>query len=305
MEGDPAETPKLFPASVGEKLRAAREGQGLDIAEIASRTRIPQRHLEAIEKSDYTGLPSITYALGFAKSYARAVGADEVAIARELRIELGNNPERAAPTPSYETDDPTRVPPRGIAWAGLVIALLVLIGAGLWYGTGLFRGSAPAPAALVSAEPGSAVDPGNVVAAVQPAAPTSGQVSLVALDSVWLRVSDGNGTRLFEKEMAPGERYEVPMDADRPRVRTGRPDKVQVLINGSTVPPLGTGDTTVEVDVSAAALQARGQPGATPTASPETSSTQTARRRTVARAPSPAPAPSVPAETPAAETTAP
>ncbi|AJP73333.1 helix-turn-helix domain-containing protein [Sphingomonas hengshuiensis] len=301
MEGDPAETPTLFPATVGEKLRAAREAQGLDVVEIASRTRIPQRHLEAIERSDYTGLPSITYAIGFAKSYARAVGSDEVAIARELRVELGNNPERAAPTPSYETDDPARVPPRGLAWAGLIVAILALIGVGLWYGTGLFRGSVPPPETLVSSDAGSAGDPGNAVATVQPTAPTEGHVTLVALDSVWLRVSDGNGTRLFEKEMAPGERYEVPADADRPRVRTGRPDKVQVLINGSVVPPLGTGVTTVEVDVSAEALQNRGQPGATPVASAPAAG-DARPRRAASRAV--APAPTAPVEATAANASA-
>ena len=31
MEGEAAEDPTLFPASVGEKLRAAREAQGLDL----------------------------------------------------------------------------------------------------------------------------------------------------------------------------------------------------------------------------------------------------------------------------------
>ncbi|WP_448662976.1 helix-turn-helix domain-containing protein [Sphingomonas sp. CJ20] len=279
MEGDTADNPTLFPTSVGEKLRAAREAQGLDIVEIASRTRIPQRHLEAIEGSNYTGLPSITYALGFAKAYARAVGADEVAIARDLRAELGDNPERAAPTPSYEMDDPTRVPPRGIMWAGLIVALLALIGVGLWYGTGLFRGTAPATESLIPVEETNAAADNAAVAAVAPAAPvTGGQVTLVAIDSVWLRVTDASGKRLFEKEMAPGERYDVPADADRPHARTGRPDKVQVLINGSQVAPLGTGAVTVDADVSAQALQARAAPGATPspTATPATST----RRRT-------------------------
>jgi cytoskeletal protein RodZ len=79
MEGEPEPDATLFPATVGEKLRAAREAQGLGLAEIAAATRIPQRHLEAIEKSQYASLPSITYALGFAKAYARAVGIDEVA----------------------------------------------------------------------------------------------------------------------------------------------------------------------------------------------------------------------------------
>jgi cytoskeletal protein RodZ len=268
MEGDNAENPTLFPATVGEKLRAAREAQKLELSEIASRTRIPLRHLEAIEQSNFASLPSVTYAMGFAKSYARAIGADEVAIARELRVELGDRPERPPPPPSYDFDERSRVPSRGIALAGAIVAVLVLIGVGLWYGTNLFRGGAPTDSAAL-VENVTSVDTGNATAPA-PAPVTGGQVTLVALDTVWLRITDASGKRLFEKEMTTGERYDVPQDADRPRVRTGRPDRIQVLLNGSNVPALGTGVETVEAEVSAAALQARGQSGApsTPSAAP-------------------------------------
>lgn len=271
MEGENADNPTLFPATVGERLRAGREAQKIELAEIASRTRIPLRHLEAIEQSNFTSLPSSTYAMGFAKSYARAIGMDEVAIGRELRLELGDRPERPAPPPAYDFDERSRVPSRGIALAGVVVAILVLIGVGLWYGTDLFRGGAPAADNTIPIE-NSVADAGAPAA---PAPVTGGQVTLVALDTVWLRVSDASGNRLFEKEMTTGERYDVPATADRPRVRTGRPDRLQVLLNGSNVAPLGTGVETVEAEVSAAALQARGQPDAssTPPAAPAEAAT--------------------------------
>jgi cytoskeleton protein RodZ len=265
MEGESAEDPTLFPAKVGERLRIAREAQGLDLAEIASRTRIPQRHLEAIEKGHYIGLPSVTYAMGFAKAYARAVGVDEVAIAREVRGELGNY-ERPTPPQEYPLDDPTRVPSRGIAWAGVIVAVLVLVGVGLWYGTNLFRSGAPASDGVVQVQENVATPAADNGAAPAPVPAGEEHVTLVAIDTVWLRVTDESGKRLFEKEMAPGERYEVPIEVQHPHARTGRPDKIQVTINGSQVQPLGTGDVTVDVDVSAAALRARGEPGATPSA---------------------------------------
>jgi cytoskeleton protein RodZ len=268
MEGENADNPTLFPATVGEKLRAAREAQKLELSEIASRTRIPQRHLEAIENGNYSGLPSVTYAMGFAKAYARAVGADEVALSRQLRDELGDRPERPAAPPPYDFNERSRVPSSGIAWTGAIVAILVLIGVGLWYGTDLFRGGAPTEEP-VPVE--NVIDSVNATtAAPTPAPVTGGQVTLVALDTVWLRVTDAGGKRLFEKEMAAGERYDVPADADRPRARTGRPDRLQVLLNGSNVAPLGTGVETVETEVSAAALEARGQSSAsaTPSAAP-------------------------------------
>lgn len=306
MEGEAAEDPTLFPTTVGEKLRAAREAQGLDLPEIASRTRIPQRHLEAIEKGNYAGLPSITYALGFAKAYARAVGADEVAIARDLRTELHRNPERAAPVPAYETSDPARVPPRGLAIFGVILALVLIAGAIVYYGTDLFRGAAPAPETLATEEPvANAADNGTLAITATPVTAGGGQVSLIALDTVWIRVTDARGQKLVEKELAAGERYDVPGDADHPRIRTGGPEKIQVTLNGSNVDPLGRAGTTVDVEVSADALRNRNQPGAGPIAgaSPAASGGATPaaarRERPAARlsVSTPTPAPAEPAAT--------
>jgi transcriptional regulator with XRE-family HTH domain len=306
MEGETAEDPTLFPATVGEKLRGAREAQGLELSEVAARTRIPQRHLEAIEKSNYDGLPSVTYSIGFAKSYARAVGADEVEIARELRTELGRHPDRAAPAMSYEMEDPTRVPPRWLAGAGIAVALLVLVGVALWYGTGLFRGSAPPPETLTIPEGNS--DAGNAALGAATPIVGGGEVALIASDTVWIRITDAKGQALFEKEMAPGERYVVPMGADRPRIRTAGPEKLQVTLNGSNVAALGPAGQTVDMEVSAAAIQARGQPAAaaspapaSPTPAPKPASSPAVARSSDAsptRAPAPRATPAPPRPTP-------
>ena len=40
--------------SVGEQLRAAREQKGLSLEDIAAQTRIPRRHLESLEESDWS-----------------------------------------------------------------------------------------------------------------------------------------------------------------------------------------------------------------------------------------------------------
>jgi len=53
---------------VGDKLRAAREAQGLSIEEIAGSTRIPKRHLTTIENGSYDGLPAPTYSAGFIRT---------------------------------------------------------------------------------------------------------------------------------------------------------------------------------------------------------------------------------------------
>lgn len=265
-DAEPVEEATLFPKTAGERLRDAREAGGLSLAEVAARTRVPTRHLEAIERSDYSGLPSPTYSVGFAKAYARAVGLDEVAIGREVRGH-SDATHRPAEYQPYEMQDPKRLPPKGLATAVAVLAALIVIAAGLWYGTNLFResegGAAPTTASIADVAPPPLASPAPTV----PAA--GGQVALTATDIVWLRIYDSTGKSLFEKELQPGERYEVPADADRPMINVGRPDKLVVTVNGSAVPPLGDGARAIkDVEVSAAALLARGQAAATPAAAP-------------------------------------
>lgn len=267
MDGEPGENPTLFPEKVGEKLRDARLAQGLELSDIASRTRIPLRHLQAIETSDYSGLPSPTYAVGFVKSYARAIGADEVALAKELRAETSGIFAAREVYESYDPQDPVREPSSGLVWAGAVIAVLLLAAVGLWYGTDLFRSSGSVPEPLATETPVTAPE-----SAPSPAAAVTGngQVTLTATEAVWLRIYDADGKRLFEKEMAAGERYDVPQDAKGPMINLGRPEAVRVSVNGSDVAPLGTpGRAIKDVPISATALLARGT-GAPPAATPGT-----------------------------------
>ena len=262
---DAGEEATLFPKTAGEKLREAREAQGLSLGEIAARTRIPLRQLEAIENSDYASLPSITYAVGFAKAYARAVGADEVAIAREVRG-INETSVRRTEYEAYEINDPARVPSRGVAMFGVVVAVLLLIGAGIWYGTSWFRGQDDAAPLVV---PSDAPPPAPVATTPVPA---TGQVVLTANDDVWMRVYEADGTpkgkTLFENTLKPGDHFDVPADAKDPMINIGRPDKLQVTVNGTAVAPLGTGKVAIkDVPISAAALLARAAPApvATPT----------------------------------------
>ncbi|WP_343528341.1 helix-turn-helix domain-containing protein [Sphingomonas sp.] len=244
------------PARAGDVLRAAREAQGLSLGDIGARTRVPSRHLAAIEASDYQSLPSATYAVGFAKAYARAVGADEVAIAQAVRADVDRLGRRVAEYVPQDIADPARVPSRGIAVLGVGLALALLILAGLWYGTDLFRRDhsaqdVPAPTPLASAAPTPQVTP--------TAAPvTAGKVVLTANGDVWLRVYDADNVTLKMGTLKPGEQYEVPADAKGPLLNVGRPDKLTVTLNGTAIPPLGDGSRAVkDVRIDPAAIAAR------------------------------------------------
>ena len=93
---------ELGTVSVGERLRLAREAKGLSLDDVARQTRIPIRHLEHIEREEWDALPATTYSVGFARSYANAVGLDGAAIGAEVREQLGGAapPRRRAPITS-------------------------------------------------------------------------------------------------------------------------------------------------------------------------------------------------------------
>jgi len=298
-EPEGGEEATLFPKTAGERLREARVGQGLSLADIATRTRVPMRHLEAIENSNYSGLPSPTYAVGFAKAYARAVGADEVEIGREVR-NLSDAGPRMPEYQPYELDDPARLPPRGLATVVGVVAALLTIGVIIWYGTNWFRSEEAPPAPVATADTPVAAPAAAPVVPVSPPPTASGQVTLVARDVVWMRVYDAAGKTLFQGELQPGNRYDVPAGADRPMINVGRPDQLQVLVNGSQVQPLGDGKRAIkDVEITAAALMARGKTDAANGAGTASSTTSPASPAPpAARTPSPVPSSSAPSATP-------
>ena len=282
MDDGEARQPEMAeaPATVGTSLRVAREAKGLSLADIAARTRIPLRHLTAIEKGDYTSLPSPTYAVGFAKGYARAVGADEVAVAQAVRAEVDRAGPRAPEYVPYEAADPARVPSRGVAIVGLGLALAILILGGLWYGTNIFRGDGGDVAASAPvAAPSTAVS--APVARPVAVVPTGGQVVLTAGDEVWMRVYDADNKTLYLGTMKPGEIFAVPATANNPMINVGRPDKLTVTLDGKPAPALGTGERAIkDVRIGGAAIAAR-MAGTTPAAAgtPTPSSTATSASR--------------------------
>ncbi len=249
----------LFPQSVGERLRILREAAGLDLNDIGTKTRIPLRHLEAIERGDYAALPSPTYALGFTRSYARAVGAEEAPLISQLREDLGREDPMAQTMP-YEPTDPARVPSRLLAWTAAALFLVVAVGYWTWRSN--YWGPdavTPVPNETPAAPPPVvATTNGTSMPAAAPQAPVTGEVVLTATAPVWLRIYDASKTKLFEKEMAAGERYVVPANANNPMILTGRPDGLKVTVGGVDVAPLGTAEKSIkDVGVSAVALAAR------------------------------------------------
>jgi cytoskeletal protein RodZ len=61
----------------GEKLKEKRLEKGLDLEDVSKSTKIKTEFLEFIENSEYSKLPSVSYAQGFVRNYARYLGLNE------------------------------------------------------------------------------------------------------------------------------------------------------------------------------------------------------------------------------------
>lgn len=244
----------LFPQPVHEQLAAARHARGLSVDQVADETRIPIRHLTAIEAGEYATLPSTTYAVGFVRAVARLLGLDEVGLAAQLREELGM-PIAGAPMlrgQSVAPPTPDRIPPRAFAWTAALLAVLILCGFLIW------RSNADLSPPLTASLDGT-VPVASQAAPPTPAAAPTGEVVLAATAEVWVRISDGAGKTLVARTLAPGERFAVPAAAPAPVVTVGRPEALTVTVGGREVAPLGPAGRAVrDVPVTAAALTARG-----------------------------------------------
>jgi cytoskeleton protein RodZ len=86
------------PQSVGELLGAGRVLAGLSVADVANRLRMSVKQIDALERGDYSVIPSGTFLRGFVRNYAKAVGVDVETALRVLE-RTHTNAHAVAATP--------------------------------------------------------------------------------------------------------------------------------------------------------------------------------------------------------------
>ena len=198
----------------------------MTLEDIAAQTRIPPRHLESLEASDWDKLPAPTYTIGFAKSYARAVGLDRAEIGDQLRAEMGG--QRAAthqPAEVFEPADPARTMPKWLVFGAIaaVIAVVLLMS---WLNERSLEEPGPDNAAVVEAAPAPQA---SVPAPAPTPATAQGPVVLTATGPAWIRITD-QGRQLFEGVLQPGQSYTVPATATAPMLRAGAPEALRINV---------------------------------------------------------------------------
>ncbi len=274
----------------GERLRAAREAAGLSLDDISTRTRVPVRHLAAIEDGRYgpnTGaggesLPALTYSIGFAKAFATIVGLDPADIGAQFRAEAEPDPQPE--TFRYEPVDATRVPSKRLAFAALALVALIAIGLFLWSAGAFERGTptdqaidamseadgtTPLPPAEGELTGDSPATPAGMSAAQGPDAAmpalASATVALTATEDVWIKVYDRENQTVRQGIMTAGEQWTVPGDPRQLLLWTGKAGALNVSVDGKPTASLGgPAETVRDVSLDPAALMARTSGGAAP-----------------------------------------
>lgn len=247
-------------AEAGARLRAAREAQGLTLDAVAARTRLPVKHIEALEAGDAAALPEPFYVRSFLKKYAEVVGLDPAEVALQ-------------PAPAVEAAQAAKEPAPA-AWASLLRPFLP----GLSYGAvalALVAGgylawrmqprvspieASPTPAATPSpspppspsalpATPSPGAEPASGAVVASPAAlaaspapasasPGTGQtvLELEIVQRSWLEVK-ADGRTLFEDTLPAGTRKSF--TARGLRVTVGNAGGVRFRQDGGAWAPLG------------------------------------------------------------------
>lgn len=244
--------------SVGETLQRARLEQELDVATVATRTKINAKYLEAIEADDRGSLPSSFFYKNFVQQYARTLSLDT----KEIDAEIDRVLSTDAPLPLPGQDNPTRkeIAPVGLSsafpksriyasFAGLILMLAACSGIYGWWSKGqsampiITQPSMPVaqiPASFEVAAGASAqtVQPDPPPVPLQPAATGSKVLlDLLAHEATWLSVSS-DGKPVFSGILAPNQSKTVE-GKESAKMRVGNAAGIEVRLNGKLLAPLG------------------------------------------------------------------
>ena len=233
----------------GQKLRAAREGRGLTLRQIADATKISMMSLEALERNDIARLPGGIFSRAFVRAYAIEVGLDPESTTEEFVAQIPSETSVISrPTPKMIEDHVAVEGDQRMASTFLRLILISVPVAAIVIYFAMFGRRAEAPAvAKAPAQTGSEtvhpaiIDPEPAPAAVaDPLAPVDRLVVLVkATQRCWVSaVVDGQ--RTVQRTFLPGD--EATLEVSRELVLTaGDPSALTMTINGAAARPLGPG----------------------------------------------------------------
>jgi cytoskeleton protein RodZ len=253
-------SPEVEPGSFGAWLRRQREMREISLRDVAERTKISLRYLEAMEEDRFDALPAPVFAKGFLREYARYVGLspDEVVnhyLASHKPAD-GSDGSAGSETPAAERRS-RRNWTYGVFLLLAGLLLLAAVALLAWWGDrhrGRSSGAEEVPAISAPILPAQAQP--AVSNPANPAETASAPLELT-LDfnrQCWVKVLIDGKTEIEELRVQ-GESLQIPAQ-ESILLTLGDAGAVEAHVNGIAVPlPQGDGQVVRDLRIDLATIE--------------------------------------------------
>ncbi len=209
---------------------AVRKSKNLSQSDVATSLNIQTRYIDALERLDREPLPSMGYALGYVRTYARFLGLEEKDAIRRFKQDI------EMPQDYRLSGGPHFVPkrriglPRGSMAIGIVLACALVVVS--WYG---MRPDAVTATPVIQTVAPVMVEPPAPVASISS---TPDSITLKAVGPSWVEVVDKDGAVLISRIMVPGEIFETNRKAE-PVLSLRDAGSIEIFVGGTRIGPIG------------------------------------------------------------------
>ncbi|BBB30972.1 RodZ domain-containing protein [Neptunomonas japonica] len=119
----------------GESLLVARESQGCSQQAIADELHLPVRYIQWIEESAYEKLPSLVFARGYIRAYAKIVGIDGTALIEMFDQAEGGAAKKDPIRSVSKVQQQVKLGDPVMRWSGWLFLLMIVAAVGWWWKT--------------------------------------------------------------------------------------------------------------------------------------------------------------------------
>lgn len=147
------------PLPIGQRLKQARENEGLDLKAVADQLHLNQRMVAALEAEDYDHLPARVFVRGYYRNYARLLNLPEASILSEFdrHCPEGEECEGAPPSVAQGVRKEIRSSHGVVRLVTWLVVISLLTTFGLWWKGSMDKQASPEPQSPAVAE--SKVEP--------------------------------------------------------------------------------------------------------------------------------------------------
>jgi len=224
-------------STVYEVLQRARLDQRIDLATVATRTKIKPKYLQAIEAGDRKSLPGAFFYKSFVHQYATFLGVDTRAIDAEVdRVLSADAPPslpQAAEQRAVKLSSRPRTARKFFSYAAFVLILVACIGIDGWWHESRAVATEKIDRARLVENTTLRRAPSFVAAA-----PRSGvELALTATEETWISASS-DGTPVFSG-LLEANQTKIIEGKEFAKLRVGNAAGLEVRWNGTPLGPLG------------------------------------------------------------------